>query len=102
MQQPDPRGRGEQDADKPDCEDGGSLLEVPPEREDDRSDGECEPVFMRYLLARRVPPWARHVAREVHERDRERSLVPRDYGVAPVLPPPAPTTTMSYLCSVIL
>ena len=52
-------------------------------------DRELEPGFMRYLLGRRVPPWARHLAREVHERDQERSLVPRDYGVAPVLPPPA-------------
>ena len=51
-------------------------------------DRELEPVFMSYLLRRRVPPWVRHLAREVQERSRAGILVPQDYGIEPAAPPP--------------
>ena len=51
-------------------------------------DRELEPFFMSYLLRRRVPPWVRHLAREVQERSRAGILVPQDYGIEPAAPPP--------------
>ena len=51
-------------------------------------DRELEPVFISYLLRRRVPPWVRHLAREVQERSRAGILVPQDYGLEPAAPPP--------------
>jgi hypothetical protein len=51
-------------------------------------DRELEPVFMSYLFRRRVPPWVRHLAREVQERSREGVLVPQDYGIEPASPAP--------------
>ena len=41
------------------------------------------------LFRRPVPPWVRHLAREVQERSREGVLVPQDYAIEPALPPPA-------------
>jgi len=52
-------------------------------------DRELEPVFMTYLFRGRVPPWVRHLAREVQERGREGVLAPHDYGIEPALPPPS-------------
>lgn len=52
------------------------------------SDQALEPVFMGYLYRRRVPPWVRHLAREVQERSRTGRVVPEEYGVEPTLPPP--------------
>jgi hypothetical protein len=51
-------------------------------------DRELEAVFMSYLLRRRVPPWVRHLAREVQERNRAGVLAPQDYGIEPAAPPP--------------
>ena len=51
-------------------------------------DRELEPVFMSYLFRRQVPPWVRHLAREVQERSRQGVLVPQDYGIKPAAPLP--------------
>jgi len=50
------------------------------------SDRDLEPAFLTYLYRRRVPPWVRHLAREVNERGREDALVPQEYGIAPMAP----------------
>lgn len=53
-------------------------------------DGEIEPYFMLYLYRRRIPPWVRHLARQVIGQSRHRPVDPRDFGARPVLPPPPP------------
>lgn len=53
-------------------------------------DTEIEPHFMLYLYRRRVPPWVRHLARQVTARSREGAIDPREFGALPVLPPPPP------------
>ena len=52
-------------------------------------DRELEPAFISYLFRRRVPPWVRHLAREVQERSDNAALLPQDYGVEPTAPPAA-------------
>lgn len=54
------------------------------------ADAEIEPYFMLYLYRRRIPPWVRHLARQVVGRSRHAAVDPRDFGVKPVLPPPPP------------
>lgn len=55
---------------------------------DEVDDRTIEPFFMLYLFRRRVPPWVRHLAREVIGAERHGALRPETYGVVPVLPPP--------------
>lgn len=57
------------------------------EEPDDRA---IEPHFMLYLFRHRVPPWARHLARQVAGEQSTDPVRPEDYGVTPVLPPPPP------------
>lgn len=51
------------------------------------TDRELEPDFMGYLLSGRVPPWVRHLARDVHARHADGQTLPQVYGIDPVLPP---------------
>lgn len=54
------------------------------------ADAEIEPYFMLYLYRRRVPPWVRHLARQVIGRNQYEPVAPEDFGARPVLPPPPP------------
>jgi len=53
-------------------------------------DTEIEPYFMLYLYRRRIPPWVRHLARQVVGQSRHAPVDPRAFGARPVLPPPPP------------
>lgn len=55
---------------------------------DEPDDRTIEPFFMLYLFRGRVPPWVRHLARDVVDRESQGELRPETYGVVPVLPPP--------------
>jgi hypothetical protein len=52
-------------------------------------DRDLEPLFISYLFRRRVPPWVRHLAREVQERSANAALLPQDSGLEIASPPPA-------------
>jgi hypothetical protein len=52
-------------------------------------DRDLEPLLISYLFRRRVPPWMRHLAREVQERSANAALLPQDYGLEIASPPPA-------------
>jgi hypothetical protein len=64
-------------------------------------DRDLEPLLISYLFRRRVPPWVRHLAREVQERSANAALLPQDYGldIAPPPPPWSTTGAVSWLSS---
>jgi len=49
----------------------------------DIGDDGLERYYLPYMFKRRVPPWVRHLAREVIERAEADGLDPKDYGVLP-------------------